>query len=132
MTIYEAERLEKWIDNEVGFKCEESTNQQNTFSKMHTRFNITLSYNQQSITFDYQCNTTMTEPTKKDCLYCLLMDSSSYEYCENIDDFASEFGYEKVSECIEAFNGCKKNYQKLHKLFNNDEIEVLRCLFNDY
>lgn len=133
MTIYEKEQLLEWIENPKGFKCERSYNQNDLFSLIHTRFDITLMRNKKIILFEYQCNTSVTKPTKKDCLWCLMCDSSSYESCSgNIDEFQKEFGYEKVSECIKAFNGCKQNYQKLYCLFTDDEIRALEEYFEDY
>lgn len=133
MTVYEKEQLLKWVESSKGFECKESDNQTDLFSMSHTRFDITFIYNKKTIVFEYQCNASFVKPNKKDCLWCLCLDCSSYELSNgNIDEFQREFGYEKVSECIKAFNGCKQNYNKLHSLFTNDEIKVLEEYYEDY
>lgn len=42
---------------------------------------------------------------------------------EDIDDFASEFGYKKVSRTIKAWEGCKEAYRKAFSLgFDEDSL----------
>lgn len=133
MTIYEKEQLLKWVESSKGFDCKESDNQSDLFSLRHTRFDITFTYNKKKILFEFQCNASVAKPNKKDCLGCLWFDSISYQSCDgNIDEFQKEFCYEKVSECIKAFKGCKQNYSKLHSLFTDEEIKVLDEYYEDY
>lgn len=133
MNIYEKEQLIKWIESSKGFEYKESDNQTDLFSLKHTRFDVTLTYNKKTILFEFQCNTIVAQPSKKDCLWCLSLDSSSYELSNgDIDEFQNEFGYEKASECIKTFNGCKQNYQKFHILFTNDETKILNEYFENY
>ena len=68
----------------------------------------------------------------KDVMYGLLNDKSAYDNCTDIDDFANEFGYEKVSECIKAYKGCEETSKGLDKLFTEEELEQLREEFQDY
>jgi hypothetical protein len=71
-----------------------------------------------------------TELTEEDLIYCfkmLLEDALNYLENPDIDEFAKELGYEKVSDVIRAFNGCKKQLEKVIKLGidTNEEIYEL-------
>lgn len=57
---------------------------------------------------------------------CLLLDKSAYDSCTDIDDFQAQFGYEKVSECLKAYNGCKETSEALDRMFTEEELEQLR------
>lgn len=123
---------EKNILNEIKVEWRESLDQENKFTSCHTRFDVKITYNKKYMVTTYQCNTSYKNDMKKDILYCILMDASAYEYDSNIDDFQREFGYEKASELLKAFNGCKEAYEKVHKLFNKEELEQLNDIFQDY
>ena len=62
----------------------------------------------------------------KQVMDCLLLDKSAYDSCRDIDDFQNEFGYEKVSECLKAYNGCKETSEGLERLFTEEELEQLQ------
>ena len=62
----------------------------------------------------------------KRVMECLLLDKSAYDNCTDIDDFQAEFGYEKVSECLKAYNGCKETSEALDRIFTEEELEQLR------
>ena len=82
--------------------------------------------------FDYYCNDyDLDEDGLVNAFYCLLSDAVAYANAEDIDDFQREFGYDKVSECIEAYNGCKDAYEKLQK-FNLDIYDALNFLQENY
>lgn len=55
-------------------------------------------------------------------LYCYLSDAISYANAEDIDDFQAEFGYEKVSECLQAYEGCEEAYRNLIELLKNEDL----------
>jgi hypothetical protein len=49
------------------------------------------------------------DPTLDEVLQALAFDASCVVDCDDVDDFAAEFGYEgSISETLEAFDGCKK------------------------
>ena len=108
-----------------------SLNQSNKFTENHTRFDGKLSIEGNELYFDYQCNLKYNPPTFEDVLGSLLTDASSYDSNRDIDDFAKEFGYEKVSEAIAAFNGCKEHSEFIHKVFSDKEIDELYELMNN-
>lgn len=88
-------------------------------------YRVTLSYNGKTTWFVFNDNC-LNESDKKEFLGCLIMDSCSYDCCRNLDDFINEFGYEKqVSNGIKAFNGCKKQHERLNKLFSSSEQSQL-------
>ena len=68
----------------------------------------------------------------KDVMYCLLSDADAYIYNEDIDDFQANFGYEKASELLKAYNGCKETAQAFQKMFTEEELDELREEFQDY
>ena len=67
----------------------------------------------------------------KRVMECLLLDKSAYDSCRDIDDFQAEFGYEKVSECLKAYNGCKETSEGLDRLFTEEELDQLQEEIND-
>lgn len=85
---------EKIIDS-LKFSFEEADEQKNLFTPAHVLYKCRITTPaRRRYTFDYQCNPSAThEPTIKDCLYCLLSDASSVDYCTDEVDFLNEFGY---------------------------------------
>lgn len=124
--------MKKNILNEIKVNYKKSINQEDTFTPSHTRFDVKITYNNKYMTTQYQCNTAYKNAMKKDILYCVLSDSNAYEYAQDIDDFQQEFGYEKASELLKAFNGCKEANKKIHELFNGKELKELETIFQDY
>jgi len=61
----------------------------------------------------------MTELELIEAFDMFLGDGISYDNARDIDDFAAEFGYDKVSECIKAYNGCKKEWEAWQKFCIN-------------
>ena len=61
-------------------------------------------------------------PRAYDILACL----TQYEPEDNINDFASEFGYTKPSEAIKVYEAVKKEWQMIKELFTDEEIEQLQ------
>lgn len=111
--------------NKIYVNIKESPNQDNTFTNNHTRFDIKITYYKEDMYIEYQCNTNYKKPNKKDIIECVISDAQAYEYTQDIDDFAIEFGYEKIKDCINAYGLCKKTYNDLHRLFTKKELEIL-------
>ena len=61
-------------------------------------------------------------PTAYDILTCL----TTYEPEENIDDFANEFGYTKISETIRVHKAMWEEWNNLKMLYSDEELELLR------
>lgn len=88
-------------------------------------YRITMAYNGKRVWFIFNDNY-LNNSNKKDWLECLLLDSYSYECNKNLTSFILEFGYEEcVEKGIKAYNGCKKQSDRLHKLFNKLEIAII-------
>ena len=47
-------------------------------------------------------------PELREVVACLASDASSYLNARDLDDFASEYGYQKPSETIKAWEGCER------------------------
>lgn len=50
------------------------------------------------------------------------LDISGDDEMEKLDNFAEEFGYEKISDAIKAFSGCRTAYRNALNLFGTDEV----------
>ena len=70
------------------------------------------------------------EVTIDDVLSSLVLDATAYENnsvyddeLQSIDNVADEFGYDKVSDALRAYKGCKKAYNDLCEVWNcNDDM----------
>ena len=94
------------------------------------KYEVELNYNGRTYTTHYT-DSVMAYRNGKDIdfkrvMECLLLDKSAYDNCRDIDDFQAEFGYEKVSECLKAYNGCKETSEALDRIFTEEELEQLR------
>lgn len=118
------------------------------------RYSIRLSYkgNDYRFTFHDSVNAWQnnTPLNKKDVMYCVLSDMGCYESSKDMDDFLYSFGYDNskadnlykgydngndlklYKQGIKTFEACKKTSEKLHELFNNDELEQLQNEYMEY
>lgn len=128
---------QKIIDS-LKFTFEVADNQKDLFTPAHTLYKCRITTPaRRSFTFDYQCNPSAThEPTKEDCLYCILSDASTVDYCTDEADFLSEFGYidnaESIRKGLKAFKACERTKKALDRLFTSEELEALNAHFENY
>lgn len=129
------EKMETLI-YKINIEIKESTNQRNLFTKYHTRFDFTISYNDVYYTSNYQCNTKYTKPCKENILSCVLSDAMCYEECkindddvENLENFRLLFGYEDMKDLINAYRECKNAYNHVNKMFTTEEKDMLMKYF---
>lgn len=96
-------------------------------------YSVVLKYNGNSVTMLYHDNY-KNESGKDDFLYALLMDAMTYENCFNLADFMKEFGYdyEQEKEAAKAYKACERQYNKLHRVFTEEEIKELQNEFEDF
>lgn len=87
-------------------------------------YKITLSYNGNWCSFVFNDNF-KNRSTKKDFLYCLYLDAMAYENVRDVFEFAREFGYADWQKARKPYSACKAQSVRLHKLFNEQEIEIL-------
>ena len=106
---------------------------QGDFTSQHSKFSCVLYDNKNNdYNFIYQCNLNYTKPTDESILSCVISDAFCYRDCmvgdddDNIQEFFNIFGYEKIKECLTAFKGCKKAYESIKKMLNDEEIEIIR------
>lgn len=109
----------------------EAEKQINLFTSSHVLYNAVVENHGVIEIFNFQCNKNRV-PTKKDLIYSLLFDIDSYDCYRDMDDmdaldeFSKDYGYEKISDCLKAFRGCKEESEKMHILFTDAELEELR------
>lgn len=94
-------------------------------------YRVTLTRNGVKVGFIFNDNI-YNESDKNDFIYSLLRDSQAYEYARDLTDFMLEFGYDNIPQTKQVYNACKKQSDRLHKLFNNAEIETLEKIFENY
>lgn len=96
-----------------------------------TKYNCKITFKNQSYTFSYWMGAAHTKaPNKKDVLYSFIMDDVSYM---DFDEFCSNFGYDNDSiKALNTFKACQLETANFHRLFNEDEREILRELLEDY
>lgn len=105
---------------------------QGDFTPQHSKFSCVLYDNKgNDYCFSYQCNLNYTKPTEENILACVISDSNCYSDCivgnddDNLQEFFNMFGYEKIKEGLKAFKGCKKAYESIKKMLNNEEMEII-------
>ena len=124
---------EKIIDS-LRFTATEADEQKDLFTPSHVLYKcrIVNPANNRRYTFDYQCNPSAThEPTKEDCLYCILSDASCVESCTDEADFLTEFGYidggaDQVRKGLKAYKACKRTAAAIDRIFTEDEKTALK------
>ena len=94
-------------------------------------YRVTLTRNGVKVGFVFNDNI-YNESDKNDFIYSLLRDSQAYEYCYNFADLMNEYGYTDEKQAKQVYNACKKQFDRLHKLFNDAEIETLEKIFENY
>ena len=94
-------------------------------------YRVTLTRNGVKVGFIFNDNI-YNESDKNDFIYSLLSDSQAYESTRDLTDFMNEYGYTDAKQAKQAYNACKKQFDRLHKLFNNTEIETLEKIFENY
>ncbi|MCQ2740491.1 MAG: hypothetical protein MJ237_09770 [bacterium] len=114
----------------INFTYETSDNQDNLFTRVHTRFDVCIETERGEFETEYQCNTLYTEPNKRDVLECLLSDMNCFEGCVDSEDFIFSFGYDGTPEDLRkgfrAYEGCKATAEAMHRIFTDAELEELQ------
>ena len=64
--------------------------------------------------FDFYCGSGWKEePTAKAVLESVLDECCGFTYCDNINDFVADYGYEDFNKAQKAYKACKKQYKKM-------------------
>ena len=90
-------------------------------------YRITLTYKGKRCYFTFNDNY-LNASEKKDFLYCLHLDAMAYECSRGFRDFARQFAYDCDHDAKRIYNACKKQSERLHKLFNAEEILILSTI----
>ena len=106
------------------------------------KYYIRLSYKGNDYKFTYHDSVHACENNtplnKKDVMYCVLSDMGCYESSRDMEDFIYSFEYDNgnnlklYKEGMKAYKACKKTSEKLHAIFNNDELEQLQNEYMEY
>lgn len=94
-------------------------------------YRVTLTRNGVKVGFVFNDNI-YNESDKNDFIYSLLRDSQAYENARDLTDFMLDFGYDNIPQAKQVYTACKKQSERLHKLFNSTEIEILENIFENY
>ena len=95
--------------------------------------NVTVWIGDEHTEFDFYCNDyELGEDGLREAFCFFLSDGIAYNNAKDIDDFQSEFGFTKVSECTKAYNGCKDAYDKWTSLCDIDIYEITNWLQEEY
>ena len=81
-------------------------------------------YNNKKASFHFHDNY-KNDSNKEDFIEALLNDAIAYESHSTIDGFMFEYGYEEPSKAKKVYDACKKQYNRLYKLFSKKEQEEL-------
>lgn len=85
------------------------------------------------VTFFSQGSAHTETPTASEVLECLASDARSVVDCEDVLDFASEFGWEldtpeQINHLRKVFAGCNETLEALDQLLGEDGREDLFCI----
>lgn len=88
-------------------------------------YKIRLEHNGKFVVLPYHTNINDIVD-KQDIVECLLIESEAYENTMDVTDFADTFGYADYIKAKKAYQGCKKQSERLRKLFDDNEIAILQ------
>ena len=111
--------------NKIKFSYREADKQEGLFTPCNTLFKCKIKVDGCQFTFPYQCNTAYTTPNLLDCICSIISDMDCYDISRNLADFYEALGFTDFEEAEKAYKACKKTSKALHRLFTNEEIEIL-------
>lgn len=89
-------------------------------------YRVTLTYKGKTIWFNFHDNI-YNKSSKNDFIDCLLRDAWGYDDNRDLYEFMENFGYKTMTERVKkAYFGCKKQYERVNKLFTEAEQELLQ------
>lgn len=121
----------EYLGKEFAFSAKKSENQNNLFTKEHTRFDVAIIANGVAFNTKYQCNTKHNEPTFEDVMEALVSDASYFDCVDDIDEFSKECGFDSISATINAYKLCGETSAFIHKVFSDEELEELQELIEN-
>jgi hypothetical protein len=123
----------------ISANCQESVSNVWHDGYNHFKFLVSISANGEKTRFNFfdsfaNWQKNKTELAKDDLLNaldCFFSDASCYDGAKDFDDFCSEFGYTEMKQykqALKSFNGCKRHYNAVLRLFGSDWYEVANAL----
>ena len=95
------------------------------------KYQVEMTHNGEKISFIFNDNIN-NNAGKKDFLFALLSDAVAFESSGCLQTFMWSYGYEDSDQANKIYLACEKQAEKLHKLFTDEEIEMLGEIFEDY
>ena len=142
------ERLEKLF--KLPLKITVVRNSQKDYTMCGFAYRVTLQNTQTGFKFSTSYHDSIVDskaglkPDINNIISCLLADRSCYLATENFHDFCNELGYEEYIEnsytgniivnrqARKAFEGCRNTAERLETLLNNEQLEYLEEIYQDY
>ena len=90
-------------------------------------YRIYISYHGQRAWFRFHDNFANAS-TLRDWLYALVLDTNAYDFSRDLYDFARNYGFEDNAEARKAYKGCKETSEKMHRIFTENELELLSTI----
>ena len=104
-----------------------------TFKNPVSYHTLLVTLNGKTTTIEYSQGIGIkTLPSLSSVIYCLVSDYTCTDYCDSIDDFANEFGYDSVSECLRVWNAIHEQKGKLASIGFEDVLEQVQEILQDY
>lgn len=88
-------------------------------------YRITITRNKKQIRFYFHDNF-KNQSDISDWLQAIVLDNDFYEEVRGCECFTKDYEYDGKNHAKELYYACKHNSEKLHKLFTNDEIDLMR------
>lgn len=89
-------------------------------------YRVTISYKGKRASFTFNDNY-LNQSGKEDLLVCLYNDALAWACHQCFEDFVWEYGYEihQLKEAKKAYNECRKQDQRLTRIFSEEEIDAM-------
>ena len=124
----------EYLGKEFAFSVKKSENQNNLFTKEHTKFDVAIIADGVAFNTKYQCNQKYNKPTFENVMESLVADALFFDYVVDIDEFVKEGGLlnDSVSATIESYKICGETSKFIHNVFSNEELEELNELIENH
>jgi len=106
---------------------------------MYNRYRVTINNHEQTYkyTFNDSIANTQRGTMSNDftIFHSIIVDAGCYEYCDSLEEFANEYGYdlyENRKQAEKAFNSCREEYEALIRLFGAEGYEILHAISTNY
>jgi hypothetical protein len=88
------------------------------------KFRVTLTYNNKTIWFVMHDNC-LNKANKRDFLKLLFSTASAYHCSNTLEQFMEYYRYTDIPQAKKYYKECKKQYDRVCKLFHSVEVAIL-------